>query len=243
MASAACVVAAALLAGGGWAFWKDRVNRDADGFVAIGSATLRTDTYAIVGRLSGDGPSWLWGSRILGDSRVRATSGSPQPLFVGIARTGDVFRYLRGVGYATIDGFEVRRDTTHSGGAPTAAPSEEAIWAVSTQGTGRQTLLWDSRRGDWSIVVMNADARPGVGVRGDAGAKLPVLPWLVAVLIIAGAASGLLGGTALLRITRPRDSVVGSGPAGAPRPQTQETGKTANLAREVPPTVRKSPPT
>jgi hypothetical protein len=93
-----CVLAAVLLAGAGWALWKDRVDRDASGFVTIGTANLRTETSAIVGDLHGDGPGWLWESGVLGDSRVRATSGSPQPLFIGIARTDDLFRYLRGRG-------------------------------------------------------------------------------------------------------------------------------------------------
>ena len=77
--------AVVLLAGGGWALWKDRVDRDASGFVSIGTASLRTDTYAIVGDLHGDGPSWLWESGVLGDSRVRATSDVKEPLFIGIA--------------------------------------------------------------------------------------------------------------------------------------------------------------
>ena len=39
----ASVFAVVLLAGGGWALWKDRVDRDASGFVSIGTASLRTD--------------------------------------------------------------------------------------------------------------------------------------------------------------------------------------------------------
>ena len=53
----ASVFAVVLLAGGGWALWKDRVDRDASGFVSIGTASLRTDAM-IVGDLHGGGPSW-----------------------------------------------------------------------------------------------------------------------------------------------------------------------------------------
>jgi hypothetical protein len=197
--SVVCLLAVAFLAGGGWALWKDRVDRDTDGFVSIGSTTLRTDTYAIVGDLHGDGPSWLWESAVLGDSRVRATSQSQQPLFIGIARTDDLFRYLRGAGYANIDRFEVSTDTTHAGGPPSGPPSRESIWAVSTQGAGQQTLRWDSRAGDWSIVLMNADTRAGVAVRGDASAKLPILPWVAFGLLVAAGASGLVGAWLLVR--------------------------------------------
>ena len=217
--SIACVFAVVSLAGGGWALWKDRVDRDAHGFVSIGSATLRTETYAIVGDLHGDGPRWLWESRVLGDSRARATSQSRQPLFIGIARTDDLFRYLRGTGYATIDRFEVRSDTTHPGGAPSGPPSRESIWATSTQGTGQQTLRWDSRAGDWSIVFMNADASAGVGIHGDASAKLPILPWVAVGLLVAAAALGLIGGWVLLRALRRKDEptpLASAGSQGSP---------------------------
>ena len=91
-----CVIALAFLAGGAWALWNDRVERDGSGFVPIGTTDLRTGTYAIVGDLRGDGPGWLYGSTVLGDERVRATSQAEQPLFIGIARKDDVFRYLGG---------------------------------------------------------------------------------------------------------------------------------------------------
>jgi hypothetical protein len=194
-----CVLAVALLAGGGWALWKDRVDRDSSGFVSIGTASLRTDTYAIVGDLHGDGPSWWWESGVLGDSRVRATSELQQPLFIGIARTDDLLSYLRGAGYATIDSFEVSADTTHAGGPPSGPPSRESIWASSTQGTGEQTLRWDSRAGDWSIVLMNADAGSGVAIHGDASAELPILPWVALGLLVVGAALGFIGGWLLVR--------------------------------------------
>jgi hypothetical protein len=194
----ASLFAVVLLAGGGWALWKDRVDRDASGFVSIGTASLRADTYAIVGDLHGDGPSWLWESGVLGDSRVRATPDVKEPLFIGIARSDDLFRYLEGAGYATIDSFEVTADTTHAGGPPSGPPSRESIWATSTQGTGQQTLRWDSREGDWSIVFMNADAASGVAVDGDASAELPILPWVAGGLLLVGAASGFIGGWLLV---------------------------------------------
>lgn len=201
-ASLLCVVALVFLAGGGWALWKDRVDRDGNGFVTFGTTELRAEQYAIVGDLRGDGPSWLYGSTVLGDARVRAMSKVEQPLFIGIARKDDVLRYLRGAGYATIDSFEVRADTTHRGAAPSVPPSRGTIWAASTQGTGLQTLLWTPRGGDWSVVMMNADASANVDVRGDASAKLPVLPWLAGGFLIIGGAAGFIAAWALVRAIR-----------------------------------------
>jgi hypothetical protein len=195
-------VALVFVAGGGLALWKDRVDRDGQGFVSFGTEQLRTGQYAIVGELRGDGPRWLYGSTVLGDARIRATSGSEEPLFVGIARKDDVLRYLHGAGYATIYGFEVTADTTHPGEAPSGPPASESIWAASTQGDGQQSLWWTPRDGVWSVVFMNADAGAEVDVRGDASAKLPALPWIAGGLLTLGAVSGLVGSWVLVRAGR-----------------------------------------
>jgi len=200
-----CFIALGLVVSGGLALWKDRVDRDGSGLVSIGATRLTTHQYAIVGDLQGDGPDWLYGSTMLGQTRLRATSQTDQPLFMGIARKADVLHYLQPTGYATVYSFEVSTDTTHPGGPPTARPSGESIWSESTQGTGRQTLLWTPRAGDWSVVFMNADASADVDVRGDASAELPVLPWVAGGLLILGAGTALIG-TWILRPTVRRGS-------------------------------------
>ena len=204
------LLALACFASGAWVLWKDRVDRDADGLVSLGTTELRTDAYAIVGDLRGDGPSWLYGSAVIGDERVRATSSSDQQLFIGIGPEADVDRYLSGVGYATISGFEVSPDTTHVGGPPSNPPARETMWATSTQGTGEQTLLWTPRDGDWSVVFMNADASEGVSVQGDASAELPVLPWIAGVLLFLALVGGAAGGWLALGVSRRQE------PPGSP---------------------------
>ena len=101
-ASMVCLLAALMFAGGAWVLWMDGIDRDAAGFVQIDSGKLHTDTYAIVSDLRGDGPDWLYGSTIFGNTRARVTSDTNKPVFVGIARTNDVQKYLDGTGYATI---------------------------------------------------------------------------------------------------------------------------------------------
>ena len=205
-----CLVAIAFLAAGGWALWKDRVDRDSADFVSFGSSHLRTEQYAIVGDLRGDGPRWFYGSGVLGDTRVRATSESDEELFIGIARKSDVLDYLQGAGYATVESFEVSADTTHDGDAPSGPPSRESIWAASTEGTGEQVLRWRPRSGDWSIVFMNADGAANVDVRGNASAELPILPWVAAGLLVIGVAIGAGGGWMLVREIRRVDPAVGA---------------------------------
>ena len=201
-AIAVSVLAALLLAGGGLTLWLDRVERDAAGFHSIETTTLRTDTHALVGDLKGDGPSWLYGSTVLGDARVRARSQSGQPLFIGIARKSDVSRYLGGTAYATIEHLDTGDIARHAGGAPSTPPAQALPWAKSTQGTGQQTLRWEPRDGDWTIVLMNADASAGVAVRGDVGATFPLLPWVAVGFLVAGGVAALLGGWLLVRAIR-----------------------------------------
>jgi len=157
--------------------------------VKIGSSNLNTGTYAIESPLTGDGPSWLYGSTVFGTGRIRATSQTAHPMFIGIARTSDLARYLSGgTGYATIQHLASDELTTHQGGAPAAPPGQLSIWAASTQGDGQQTLLWKPRSGDWSVVMMNTDASPGVTLHGDLAARVPLLPWVGGGLVLVGAA-------------------------------------------------------
>jgi hypothetical protein len=193
------VFALVTLFGSAWGLWVDRMDRSGGGFVTIGTSDLRTDTYALQAKLRGDGPRWVYGPTVFGTARIRATSQSNHPLFIGIARTADVARYLDGTGYATIRHLATDEVTTHEGRAQSVPPSRVSIWSASTQGTGEQTLLWKPRSGDWSVVMMNSDASPGVDLHGSLGGKLPILPWLAGGLFLVGAC---LAGVSALLIVR-----------------------------------------
>ena len=198
----------AMLAGGSWGFWKDRVDRHS-GFISIGSSDLHTDTYAITAELKGDGPSWIYSSKLLGDARVRATSLSEHPMFVGVAPKRDVDRYLDGVAYGTIKHLVTGElSTTREGRAPSGPPESALAWTAATQGAGEQTLVWKPRDGDWSIVLMNADASAGIDLEGDLGAKFPPLPWVAGGLLIAGAVLGALGAWIIVREIRRKPGAV-----------------------------------
>jgi hypothetical protein len=123
-------------------------------------------------------------------------------MFIGIARTSDVARYLSGTSYGTLVHLATNEVTTHNGGAQSTPPSQVSIWAASTQGTGQQTLLWKPRNGDWSIVMMNADASQGVALRGSLAAKMPPLPWIAGVLLLLGIGLGSLAAWLIVRGVR-----------------------------------------
>jgi hypothetical protein len=209
IAALVAVFGVATFAGGAWGLWKDRVDRE-DGFVSIGTTELHTDTYAIISELRGDGPGWLYGDTIMGEARIRATSRSDRPLFMGIAPTSDVSRYLDGVGHGVIEHLATGElSTTNTGGAPSSPPSEALNWEASTEGSGEQTLLWEPRDGDWSIVLMNTDASAGIDVEGDLSAEFPPLPWVALGLLIAGAVVGAFGAWIIVREIRRQPGAVG----------------------------------
>ena len=47
--------------------------------------------------------------------------------------------------------------------------------------------MWDPKKGSWTVVVMNADARPGIDVGADLGARMPAVPWIAIGLLASGA--------------------------------------------------------
>lgn len=206
------------LASGAALLWKDRVDRDSAGFVSIGTNDLNADTPAILGELKGDGPSWLWGSAVMGDGRIRASSRTGEPLFVGIARTEDIEKYLNGAGYTTIEHFTTSARTTHAGRGSAGAPSGQNIWSASAQGKGEQSLVWTPRDGDWSVVFMNADGSAPIAMRGDLSAELPPLRWLEATLLTLGALFVLLSAVFLVHTYRRAKARSAAGRSGARRP-------------------------
>ena len=221
------VLAVVLPAGGGWGLWVDRIDRDSAGFLSTGPLQMSTETFAIVGDLRGDGPAWLYGSTVLGDARVRVSSQRGNALFVGIARKAGVERYLAGAGYATIDHFGTSAATTHPGRAP-SNPNEASIWAASRTGAGEITVPWRPRSGDWSIVMMNADAAAGVAVRGSLAAKVPLLPWVAGGALICGLLAGGVAGW----LARPRGSRRRTSQPAGEQPTESRTPVTASGDRE-----------
>jgi hypothetical protein len=218
------LAAAGLLAVGGVALWGDS-EKDADGYLSTDSHRFTSSTHALASEsleVNLDGAEWLMDSEDFGEVQLNVAPRSDDPLFVGIARTDQVSRYLRGVAHTSVTDldywpFETSR-AERAGDRRPAPPGEQSIWAASAQGAGTQTLEWDVEDGDWSVVVMNADGSRGVDAGVSAGAKIPFLSeigWTAtgtgALFLIA--AAGLL----VLGVRTPR-SRPGAGPGLAPAP-------------------------
>ncbi|HEX2808747.1 MAG TPA: hypothetical protein VHN80_21500, partial [Kineosporiaceae bacterium] len=173
--------------------WADRSQRDGAGYLTSPTATLTTGTRALVSEaitVDAYGPNWAYPGSALGKARIRFTATDPnRSLFVGIAPTAVVGRYLSGTQYATVTDFDKNGATyqEHDGGTPPAPPADAGIWTVSTEGTGTQALNTVPAGSEVTLVVMNADGSPGVSVRADAGATAPVLGWVASGLLVAAA--------------------------------------------------------
>jgi hypothetical protein len=193
------LVSLGLLGSGGTALWAYLTQRDA-GYVTSDVHTFSTAGRALATeptQLGSAGVGWAYSPTLLGTVRIRVTPVSPRrPLFVGIARSSDVDRYLAGVGHTVISDFwgdEVRQI---GGGPLSAAPHTQHFWVASSTGPGTRTLSWKPTDGSWTVVVMNADGRPGVGVGADLGARIAALPWIALGLLVGGAV--FMAGGALL---------------------------------------------
>ena len=168
--------------------------RDDDGFLMSPSESLTTSTYAIASsRLQVDldtaGP--VLPKTLLGDAKLTATPWNGKPVFLGIAPTSRARAYLAGVEHTTLmdlaDSDPVYRTT--GGSAPAAVPAQMDFWAAQSSGPGPQQITWPVEDGDWTVVVMNADASPDIAVEAAAGAEVPALSWLLGILLsVAGGA-------------------------------------------------------
>lgn len=200
-----------LVAGGAVALWSDQ-QRDGNDYYTAGPATLSTDTYALVTPdldVNANGPDVFYGQDLLGDLRLEATSAET-PLFLGIGPSDDVAAYLDGVAHDEIDDVEVDPFavslTAREGGEPPSTPTAQDFWVASDSGAGARTLEWDVADGDWSVVVMNADASAGIDAEVSAGATLPFITPVAIITLVVGGLLLVIGLTLVIVAfaTRPR---------------------------------------
>ena len=196
-----------LLGAGGTGLWADRTQRDegyattdVHRFSSSGSALATVST-----ELGSSGVAWLYPPGLLDEVRIRVTpTGDEGPLFVGIGPSPDVDRYLAGVNHTVITEFFGDETRAVDGGSVSSPPGSQDFWVASATGSGSQTVLWEPTDGSWTVVVMNADGRPGIAIGADLGAKVSALPWIALGFLVAGGL--LLAGGALLIVSAfPRD--------------------------------------
>lgn len=202
------LMAMGMIFGGGGLLAAGATQRDADGFFVSPTVELSTDTYAMtttnidLGSQPGD---WFpSGSRTT--VRLDVTPRGSTAVFVGIGATAEIDAFLDDVPQATVTRFgpgprEVSLDAMAGDSVPTL-PTDEAFWVAATQGTDTQTLTWDLERGEWTVVVMNADAGRGVLVEMSAAAKSDLLVPAATGILIGGLLLALLAAFLLVQAFR-----------------------------------------
>lgn len=197
VAAAVCLVfGTGLLLGGAALHVADSNLRDGHGYFMGAPEAWDSPGYAVrsdvvvLHESSGevDVPRWL-----LGTVRVTADPATPNGVFVGIAPTSAVDRYLRGVAQTTVASpMGERHDQMMprswfvDGGSPPVAPADAPFWAASASGTGVQTLDWEPEAGSWTLVVMNGEGTTPVAADVTIGAEIPALDDLGSALLVTG---------------------------------------------------------
>ncbi len=193
--SIAGLIGLALLIGGLAVLAAYAFGRDDDGYFASDREHLDSATYAITTEnidLGEEAIDWA-PDEVLGDVRIQVDADAP--IFVGIGPDANVDRYLRDVAHDELTGFNDGEPefASHEGARPKTAPSDQGLWVAKTEGAGEQELTWDAEFGQWTAVVMNADATRGVDVEANAAVKLDWVIWVglgmfvVGLLMTAGA--------------------------------------------------------
>jgi hypothetical protein len=209
-ASVLALFAFGLFAAGAAALWGD-AQKDENGYISSDTERYATATRALTTEnldLDLEGAEELVGGDAFGKVRLDVASRDGKPVFVGIARTSDVTRYLRGSAHAVVtdvDHSPFRAEYSEQRGERRLAPpAGERFWDVAAHGAGTQTLTWNVEDGDWSVVVMNEDGSAGVDAGVKAGAELSFLDEAGWVLVGSGLLA-LVGAAALLYTgVRPR---------------------------------------
>jgi hypothetical protein len=221
------LVATALVLGGGLALYGE-VQKNDDGYLTSDTHRYEADTRALAtGNVDLDlhDGNWVIEPGDLGKVRLEAESRDGKPLFVGIARTTDVERYLSGVPHTTVDDVEAgpfesfdADYTRHAGNRHPVSPEHAGIWAASNQGAGTQTVDWKIEDGDWSVVVMNADGSLGVDADVSAGADIPFLNELGWTALGSGSFALAIGIALLVAGLRRPSGPSGTAPVGDAAP-------------------------
>ncbi len=190
-----------MLAGGGVLGVASLVARDDQGYFDTTIDRIASDTVAVTSdevtfATEPGSPDWVM-DRLDIDLRLRATSATERPLFIGVARSADVDAYLAGVAHDQVaeirDGLEPVYERQVGAITAVAAPTERDIWVARATGPGEQELTWAAEGGRWTAVVMNADGSPGVRADVNVGVKAGFVVPLAVTLVAIGVVLTAIG--------------------------------------------------
>ena len=151
-----------------------------------------------------DVPSLPAGQTVVLDA---GAAPSEVPLFMGIGPSTDVNAYLRGAPIDVIQQIDwpgAARTEPVSGSTIPPPPGGEPFWVISAQGDA-PSLHWVAAPGDWTLVVMRADAQTSLDATLSGSVTIAALgPTGIALLLVALAILALgIWLTARAAIARP----------------------------------------
>ena len=172
-----------------------------DGYFTSKAETFAVDSYAITSPNLDVGSDFGVPTGVgfdIATLRLQATAvDSDRDVFIGIAPRADVDVYLADVNHSELREVQTtpfRVDYLNVPGTQTpGVPADEGFWTESASGSGTQEIIWKPAAGDWSVVVMNADASPGVAVNLSAGVHTDLLGPIAVGLLVGGGILFLIG--------------------------------------------------
>ncbi|WP_346231535.1 DUF4389 domain-containing protein [Parafrigoribacterium mesophilum] len=173
--------------------------RDAEGYFAAPTETFTTQSYALTSPTVGEITMTPGVQNLPFDiATVRLSAASrDSEVFIGIAPKADIDHYLANVKRTEISSvryfpFQVEYREVPGSATPTP-PAEQDFWAESAAGSGNQEIQWSVAPGQWGVVVMNADASPGVTADLQASVRSDLISPLATFLILVGVVLLLIG--------------------------------------------------
>ena len=199
-------------ASGGFVLSIYRSHSDANGYFTTHSQTVGSNGFALtVPDVNGQLVSgWeRWGlSHARATVRVTGSSKLPAPVFIGIAPTERVTKYLSGVARDRVTSIDLSSGSLQydhvDGEALPTPPAVQSFWVARATGTGSETLEWALQEGDWAVVIMNGDASAPVAADVRLGARFGIMYPLVVGSIAAGVALLAIGATLIVLGSRRR---------------------------------------
>ncbi|MGH8859969.1 MAG: hypothetical protein ACRDVG_01835 [Jatrophihabitantaceae bacterium] len=178
-----------------------------DSTLASGQQPLSTQKVALVASMD-DIKDTNGVAAVIGRPTLRLSlAGSGHDVFIGIGPAAAVDRYLAGRAIDRVtdleaDPFRLKTVARDGSGTP-AAPCTQTFWTVQSRGANA-SFTWKITDGSYRLVVMNADASPGVDATGSVGLKVPNLFAIGLGVLIGGVVLALVGVALLMLGARMR---------------------------------------
>ncbi|MDY6794032.1 MAG: hypothetical protein SWK76_01935 [Actinomycetota bacterium] len=189
----------ALLAGSA-VTWASQYHKDAEGFHITDPIDVRSGAYAVISgiididRGASIALDWLG----MDKAKVEAESKDPsQPIFLGIAETGDIRYYLRDVEHDEVTNVDIFPSTieyeTRRGEAAPELPVEQDFWLETSSGVGKQVIEFELKEREYTVLVMKSDGSAGVDIELVFGIKSSGAVLAIGIILLA-VGMGLMAG-------------------------------------------------